>query len=447
PVRDLSRTPLFQALFQLRNVPHRPSRSRRLLIEEIVVERGTAKVDLTLEAIERPDGLECECEYATALFDAATADRLLAHYRTLLEGIIANPDAQLFRLPLLTEPERHSTLVEWNATRRPYPHEQGVHRLFEGQARRTPEALAVIDGERRLTYRELNARANRLAHRLRVYGVGPEVAVGICLERSLEFIVGALAALKAGGAYVPLDPTYPKARLTLMLEDTRAHVLLTLSELRPKLPELPELSAKSSAQQTRIIYLDTIEPELAEESGEDPDGGATGENLAYVMYTSGSTGTPKGVAVPHRAINRLVVNTDYVQLVPDDVMAHISSCSFDAATWEIWGTLLSGARLVVIPRDIVLSPQDFTLYLRERGITALFLTTALFNQMAFAAPDAFRTLTHVLFGGEAVNPNAVRSVLEHGAPARLLHVYGPTESTTFATWQLVEHLGAGEHTV
>lgn len=329
------------------------------------------------------------------------------------------------------------TLVEWNETRTDYPRDQCIDELVAVQAARTPDADAVTDGAARLSYRELDRRANRLAHYLRGRGVAPEVVVGICLERSLEMVVGMLGVLKAGGAYLPLDPTYPPERLAFMLADTQAPLVLSQERLHARLPGL----------EGRVVCLDREAADIARASPTPLATVARAENLAYVMYTSGSTGRPKGICIPHRAVVRLVCATNYIQVEPHDRVAHASNLSFDAATFEIWGALVNGARLIVIPADLVLSPRDFMASIRDQEITVLFVTTALFNKIASYAPDAFRSLRHVLFGGEAVDPRWVRRVLEVGRPRRLLHMYGPTENTTFSSWHLVRDVAEDAATV
>ncbi|MBW4592861.1 MAG: amino acid adenylation domain-containing protein [Brasilonema angustatum HA4187-MV1] len=339
----------------------------------------------------------------------------------------------------LTEQDQHKILVEWNDTTVDYPKHLCIHQLFEAQVDKTPDNIAVVFNEQKLTYQELNHRANQIAHYLQSLGVGTEVLVGICVERSLEMVVGMLGILKAGGAYVPLDPTYPKERLSFMLSDSQVPVLLTQEKFVTGFTE--------SAVKT--VCLDTDWESINHQSQENLTSDVTAENLAYVIYTSGSTGTPKGVAVPHRAVNRLVCNTNYVQLDKSDAcggklrIAQASNASFDAATFEIWGSLLHGARLVIIPQNVVLSPRDFAACIREQKISVLFLTTALFNQLASIVPQAFKNLRHLLFGGEAVDPKSVQAVLKNEPPQRLLHVYGPTESTTFSCWYLVEDVPEG----
>ncbi|MBZ4377531.1 non-ribosomal peptide synthetase, partial [Corallococcus sp. AS-1-6] len=283
-----------------------------------------------------------------------------------------------------------------------------------------------------------DALSNQLAHRLRHLGVRPGHVVALCVERSPLLFAGMLAILKAGAAYLPLDPEHPAERLGFMLRDARVPVLLTRSHLAGSLAE-PEV---------QTLCLDTDwEGALANESTAPLHDTGDAEELAYVIYTSGSTGTPKGIGVPHRAVLRLVCNTDYVRLEPSDRVAQAANSSFDAATFEIWGPLLHGATVVGISKEVALSPRELEQAIREHGITTLFVTTALFNQLARETPAAFQPLRHLLFGGEAVDPKWVRAVLDKGAPGRLLHVYGPTETTTFASWHLTRHVSLDATTV
>jgi amino acid adenylation domain-containing protein len=383
--------------------------------------RSYFQFDLGFNIVETESGLILEANFNRDVLDEATVRRWLTHYRTLLAAVVAQPELPLAALPLLTTAERHRLLVEWNATERPYPRERCVHELFAEQATRTPDAVAIEAGTITLTYAELEARAHRLAHRLRLTGVGAGTLVGICLERSPEQIVGLLAILKAGGAYVPLDPSYPAERLRFMIEDSAAPVLLTCRALSTALP--------STDAQLVCIDGDPLPdaPTVA------PESGVRSDSAAYVMYTSGSTGRPKGTVIPHRAINRLVCNPDYVRLDASDVVAQAATIAFDAATFEIWGALLNGARLLLMPRDAVLAPRTFAQLLQARGVTTLWLTTALFNEIVREVPDAFRHLRTLMIGGEALNPGPVRRVLTTAPPQRFLNGYGPTETTTFAT--------------
>lgn len=368
--------------------------------------------------------------YDVERFEHKAVERMLGHLHTLLQGMVAHPEGVIADIQILTADEREQLLQRWNRTERPYPRDACVHEVFQAHAERTPDAIAVEFGDTQLSYGELNARANRVAHYLRDLGVGPDVLVGLSMERSPSLLVAVLGILKAGGAYVPLDSEYPAERLAFMLHDTEAPVVITQASL---LPDLPGTSA-------RVVCLDRDWPTIEGYSAENPDSGARPENLAYVIYTSGSSGTPKGVQVTHRGINRLVCNTNYVEIGSNDRYTQVSVISFDAATLEIWGSLLNGARLVGVPREVSLSPADFAAFLRQHGITVTFLTTALFNQIAHETPEAFQPLRYVMFGGEAADPNAVRAVLRQGAPQHLVNLYGPTEITVVGTSHTIMEL-------
>jgi amino acid adenylation domain-containing protein len=434
--RDPSRSSLVTTTFNLEPALGVPTMFG-LDLELVSPPINYADFDIDLNVIENNGELLLQMNYSTDLFEAETINRMLGHFQTLLEGLVAEPEQRLSDLPLLTQSERHQLLVEWNDTQTNYPHDKCIHQLFEAQVERTPDAVAVVFESQQLTYGELNRRANQVAHHLRSLGVGPETLVGICVERSLQMIVGLLGILKAGGAYVPLDPGYPHERLAFMLEDSQVQILLTQQRLVDGLPE----------HKAKVVCLDRDWIIIAQEGTENPTSNVTPDNLTYVIYTSGSTGKPKGVCISHRAVNRLVLNTNYVKLEPSDRVAQASNCSFDAATFEIWGALLQGARLIGIAKDIVLSPQNFATQIREQGISVLFLTTALFNQLAREVPWAFHSVRHLLFGGEAVEPRWVKAVLQHEPPQRLLHVYGPTESTTFTSWYWVQNVPEGATTI
>jgi aspartate racemase len=436
PERIGDRNPFFQVMFALQNAPRPRITLPGITLRSLPKRTGTAKFDLTLYLHQEAQGLTASLEYNTDLFAAGTIARMLGHLNQLLEEVATNPDRRLSAIPLLSGDERRRMLVEWNQTERLFPADRCVHELFESLAAQRPDAVAVEHGSECLTYGELNRRANRVARYLRRRGVGPEVLVGVALDRSADLIVALLAVLKAGGAYVPLDSSYPAERLGFMLEDAGVRVLLTRAGAFLHLPAA-----------ISMVEMDSDRIRFEAESNDNLESQTSAEHLAYVMYTSGSTGRPKGIAVPHRAITRLVRNTDYVQLTSEDRVAQISNTSFDAATFEIWGALLNGGRLVLIPEHVALSPRECAAELRERGITAMFVTTALFNQLALAIPNIFATVRHVLFGGEMVDPRPVREVLQHGPPERLLHVYGPSEATTFATWFEVREVTEKDHCV
>ncbi|MEY3066243.1 MAG: McnE protein, partial [Cyanobacteriota bacterium] len=437
PERDLSHTPLFQVAFVLQNTPKSEIAMTGLTVTDLPPENTTAKFDLTLAMVNTDDGLKGVWEYNTDLFESSTIERLSGHFLNLLGGIVANPQARISQLPLLTESETNQLLIEWNNTQVDYPEYKCIYQLFEEQAERTPDAIAVVFENQQLTYAELNDRANQLAHYLRKLGVKPDELVGICLERSLDMIVGLLAILKVGGAYVPIDPDYPQERISFMLQDTQVKIILTCESLQNSLQN----------HQTIVICLDKDWQQINQASLENLNSTVSADNLAYVIYTSGSTGIPKGVIVTHQAVNRLVLNTNYIQFTPDDRVVQASNIAFDAATFEIWGALLNGAKIIIIAKSVLLSPQELALSLKENQISVLFLTTAFFNQLANLVPQAFSSLRCLLFGGEAVEPKWVQEVLEKGAPQRLLHVYGPTENTTFSSWYLVENVASTATTI
>lgn len=421
PERAATHMPFTRVMFALQNSVLEELHWPGVILRFSDPETETSKFDLTLVIQVSERGLVVQAEYNRDLFERATVERFLEHFEILLKGVVENPGHRLSELPLLSEKELHQVIVEWNDTKTDYPREKCIHELFEAQAERTPNAIAVVFGRQSLTYEELNHRASRLAHYLKKFSVGPDVLVGICVDRSVEMIVGMLAILKAGGAYMPIEPGYPRERLTFMLADAGTPVLLTQQQLVARLP-------KSAS----ALCLDSDWELIARESRKNLACTTTPDNLAYVIYTSGSTGTPKGVAVPHRAVNRLVLNTNYIQFTAEDRVAQISNSSFDAATFEIWGALLNGATLVGITRDVSLSPGDFARELREHRISAMFLTAALFNQLAADVPDAFATVGTVMFGGEAGDPKSVARVLKSNPPRRLVNGYGPTENTTFS---------------
>ncbi|HEY6323862.1 MAG TPA: AMP-binding protein, partial [Thermoanaerobaculia bacterium] len=425
--------PLFQVVFALHDAPWDRLELPGLALRWRPLGLGTARFDLTLEAVRGRGRTLLLIEYSTELFDAATITRLAGHYANLLAAGVASPWRRLSQLPWLAAGERFQLLREWNDAASDYPRGAALPELFAAQASRSAAAVAVECGGRELTYGALDAWAGAAARRLRVRGVGPEIRVGLCCAGLEAMVVGTLAILAAGGAYVPLDPVSPPNRLAAMLADAGVAVVVAERRLLPRLP--------AAVPPRLVLVLEDVERPAAGDA-------ATATlavhplQLAYVMYTSGSTGRPKGVAVPHRAVVRLVLGSNYLALGPADRVAQVANPAFDAVTFEVWGALLCGARVVEVPPGARLSPPRFAAYLRERRITALFLTSALFNQIADEVPDAFAGVRHLLVGGQAVDPTRVRRVLAAGGPERLLNGYGPTESTTFASWHPVRALPA-----
>jgi amino acid adenylation domain-containing protein len=419
--------PLFSALLNYRHSPsmaQAPSAEAMQAWEgiDLLYEGERTNYPFTLSVDDLGEGFVLTAQVSAVIGPMRVCEFMHTALEGLVEALEKTPAKATHSIDVLPEAERRQVLEEWNDTKAEYPRDQCVHEVFEMQALRTPEAIAVEDGERRLTYHELNSRADGLSQRLRTFGVREDVLVGLCVERSIEMIVAMLGILKAGGACVPLDPTYPTERLAFMLEDTKTPVLVTERRFMDRF----------SGAHTRIIFLDDPRTEAVETNP--PRTHPHSESLAYVFYTSGSEGRPKGVCIPHRTINRLVCNTNFVQIVSSDCVAQVSNASFDGATFEIWGALLNGARLVMISRDTALSPRELAEQIQRRGITTMFLTTSLFNELALQAPSMFRALKHLVIGGEAADPKSVRMVLRSQSPQRLVNGYGPTEATTFATW-------------
>ncbi len=419
PERTLTHGPLCQVVFVYEDAPPAPVELPGLSLAVAHDEDDMAKFDLTV-TIQWREGLRVSFRYNTDLFEAASIRQALCHYRRLLEAIVADPERPVDKLPMLTEEERRRLLVEWNATRREYP-ELCVHELFEMQAERSPEATALAFEEWRLSYRELNQRANRLARHLRALGIGPEATVGVCLEGSPEAIVSLLGILKAGGAYVPLDPTYPRERLSFMIRDAGARVVLTITRWLDRLP----------SEGTTTICLDNLPESVAPDEFENITAGVKPDNLAYIIYTSGSTGVPKGVEVCHRGIVRLLVGVDYVHLTTQEVFLQMARLAFDVSTFEIWGALLHGATLVLFPGPVP-AAQELGEVLRGQKVTTLWLTSSFFNAVIDEAPAVLSPVRQLLVGGEALSAPHVRLALSALPDTQLINGYGPTESTTFA---------------
>jgi amino acid adenylation domain-containing protein len=435
PLRSQSHSPLAQVTFTWDNVERGPADGNRpdgdaltapdLVLVPVHRAQETTQVDLQLLLNDARTAVTGKLVYATALFDRTTIERWAGYYARVLEAMVAEASAAVDTLPLLSATERQQQLLAFNATQAPYPQDKLIHELFEQQAVTQPDAVAVVYEDESLTYAELNTRANQLAHYLIGQGVGPDERVAICSERSTDLIVGLLGILKAGGAYVPLDPAYPRERLAWMLEDSAPVALLIQSEIEELLPET----------ELPVLRLDVDVPVLARRMPTHNPAvpGLHARNLAYVIYTSGSTGTPKGVMVDHRCVNRLVLNNPYFEAASGDCFAHCANPAFDAATWEIWGALLNGARLLVVPSSVVIDPAQLNATLSAGGVTALWLTVGLFNQYVDSLPDAFGQLRYLLVGGDALDPKTIRQLLQRERrPAHVVNGYGPTETTTFA---------------
>ncbi len=504
PARDLSRSPLFQVMFVLQNAPAPDPELPSLALRPLDVEHGTTQFDLSLSATELGAELGGAVEHRTDLFEAPTIARMLGHFQTLLEGIVAAPEQPLADLPLLTEAERRQLLIAWNDTRADYPADGCLHELFAAQAARTPDAIALVfdrgqgsgvrgqgttplpppagggteggvgtsrqgdkeagrQGDRRtdsvlspqssvlspqsLTYVELNERANRLAQHLRALGVGPEAPVGVCLERSLELLVALLGVLKAGGVYLPLDPSYPAARLAFMLEDSQAAVVITATgegdkQTRRQGDKGTESAHDVTVSPLHVVTLSESWPAIARYPADAPSGTLDPANLAYVIYTSGSTGWPKGVMNTHRGIvNRLCWMQDAYRLNGDDVVLQKTSISFDVSVWELVCPLLVGARLVLArPGGQRDSAYLAALIAAERITTLHFVPSMLAVFLDTSRLDECTALRWVICSGEALPP-ALAMRCRSRLGAELHNLYGPTEAAVEVTaWRCTDTL-------
>lgn len=431
--RSLSYTPLFQVMFILQNALKQHLELAGLTLDELEFDSGTAKFDLTVDMAEVDDGLSCIFEYNTDLFESATIRRMLGHFQSLLEGIVSDPGQRLLSLPLLSEPERHQLLVEWNETAVVYSHETCIHELFAAQAARTPETVALICRGQSMTYDELNSRANQLAHYLRGRGVGRGVLVGICVERSIEAVLGLLGILKAGGAYIAMDPAYPPQRLAFMLEDSQASVVLTMQHLRHCV----------AGYAGEIICLDTDWGVISSESTVNPDSGVHSDDLAYVIYTSGSTGTPKGILSPHRAsVNRFSWMWRQWSFQPGEVCCQKTTLNFVDSVWEIFGPLLQGVPNVIIPDEVLEDPDRLIDTLAAYRVTRIVLVPSFLRFLFDSIPDLGSKIPDLklwITSGEALTLQLARRFEENLPDATLVNLYGSSEVAADVTGYVISN--------
>jgi amino acid adenylation domain-containing protein len=432
PERMLSQSPIFQVAFILQNTPVQELKMEDLTLTRWELESNTAKFDLTFSMEEVGDRLVGSVEYNTDLFDHSTIGRMIGHFQVLLEGIVESPESRLSELPLLTEAEQHQLLREWNDTTRGYCQGLCVHELFEAQVERTPDAAAVVFGNERVSYRELNERANRLASYLRGRGVGPEICVGLCLERSPAMVTAMLGVLKAGGAYVPLDPAYPKERLTYMLEDSQAAVLLTERRLLDRF----ELSLATP------VCVDAEQEKIADERAENLTGGAVAQNLAYVIYTSGSTGKPKGVAIEHRSTVTMLRWAG--EVLPHEnyagVLASTSIC-FDLSVYELFVPLSVGGTVILAENALQLpalpAAEEVTLI---NTVPSAMAELVRIN----GVPGSVRVVN---LAGEPLQGTLVERVYGLATVEQVFNLYGPSEDTTYSTYTAIERRAAHSPTI
>jgi amino acid adenylation domain-containing protein len=438
PDRDLSHSPLFRVMFVLQNNSELNLHLSGLSISPLEVDSGTAKFDLFFFVMERSNGLSCVLEYNTDLFNKATIKRMLEQFKSLINGIVTNPDTPISQLPLLTDAEQHMVLVKWNNTDKDYPRQACLHKLFEEQIEMSPEAVALLFEGQQLTYRELNRQANQMAHHLRSLGVEPEVLVGVCMEPSIGMIVGLLGILKAGGAYVPLDPRYPKERLAFMLQDSGVSVLLTQRRLLTALPK----------HEAKVICPDSDWKFIVGGSDENLDSGATAGNLAYVIYTSGSSGKPKGVLGIHRgAVNRLNWMWAAYPFKTGEICCHKTSISFVDSVWEIFGPMLQGIPIVIISESVLKDPHEFLIRLAENKVSRIVLVPSLLRILLDLPGDLKQRLPclrHWTSSGEILPVELVRRFREKLPDCTLLNLYGSSEVSADVTFCEVSRLNSFE---
>ncbi|WP_201800766.1 non-ribosomal peptide synthetase, partial [Dulcicalothrix desertica] len=411
-------SPLFQVMFVLQNAPMGELELPGVTLTLQQVESTITKFDLTLSMQETADSLVGLWEYNTDLFNKETIERMTGHLQNLLSAIVSNPHQRVSELSLLSQAELHQLLVEWNNTATAYPQDKCIHELFEQQVEKTPSSVAVVFGDEQLTYKQLNTRANQLAHHLQTLGVEPEVLVGICVERSIEMVVGLLGILKAGGAYVPLDPSYPKERLSYMLTDSAVSVLLTQQSLLSSLPK----------HQAGVVCFDTHLLTVEQLSFDNPNVGVKSNNLAYVIYTSGSTGQPKGVEVEHQGLcNLSFAQKNLFDVQPESRILQFASLSFDVSVGEIFTAFASGAMLVLGTKESLMPGTDLKQMLHQHDITHVLLPPSALGVLPI---DSLPSLSQIIVGGEAF---AIELVRQWSLGRRFFNAYGPTESTVCAT--------------
>ena len=426
PRRDPSYSPLFQVAFWLATSTRRTGSGADSGLRPVAVETVAAKFDLTLGITPTDDELELSFEYNTDLFDRATIARMSRRYQTLLEAVVNNPDARLSELPAAGVVERQALRVEWNDVARDLPTAPRVHEMFRAMAARTPWAVAVASGDQALSFRELDRRANRLAHYLGRLGVGPESLIGVVMERSVEMVLAILGTLKAGGAYVPFDPMQPPERLSFMLQDAGLRVLLTQESLAPRLPAVEPAPT--------VVILDRDWHQIRRESPTNPTcrvwrGNVLRDHLAYVIYTSGSTGRPKGTELAHEGLLNLVGwHRELYDVTASDRATQVASPGFDAAVWELWPYLTAGASIHVAPTELLIEPAALCAWLARQRITLSFLPTPLAEAMLAEPLPEGLALRALLTGGDRLHAHPAREL-----PFQLVNHYGPTENTVVST--------------
>lgn len=429
--RSSSHSPLIQIAFSYQNNIAPELIIPGLTCRILGLQKKTSQFDLQLDISEGADKINLCWEYSSELFDRETIGLMSDRFEFFVRQLLKNPEVPISEISMLLPIEEHKILNEWNNIGEYSTSNVLIHEIFQQQANMNPDNVAVDFGEEKLTYSQLHKKSNQLARFLvENANVKPGSVVGVCVDRSLDMIITLLAILKAGAAYVPLDPDYPVSRLTYMIRDAKLglvickdYVVRPLHDVNVHFLEINHSSIRKKISLMDDADLDTSTLKFPEST------------LAYVIYTSGSTGEPKGVMVDHQAVIRLVIDTNYIALSAESVIAQASNMSFDAMTFEVWGALLNGGKLVYVDKNTLLNGASLKAKIKDTNINTLFITTALFNAIANSIPDAFAELEYLLFGGEDCSIKEIRKVIEQGKPKKLLHMYGPTENTTFSLWK------------
>ncbi len=424
--RDTSRNPLFDVMINMIDTVN----SEDIKLDDMILKQYNnkskiAKFNLTLNALENDDKLSLSIEYCSKLFKKETIERLSNHFVGILDRIVNNREIKLYEVDLLSEAEKNQILYEFNDTEVDYPKDKTMHELFETQVEKTPNSIAVVFEDRKLTYRELNERANSLAGILRSKGIVSDSIVGIMIERSLEMIVGIMAILKAGGAYLPIDPNYPKERIEYMLKDSESKILLSKNTLVENI----EFNGE---------FIDLFNENLFKNNSSNLEKVSKSNDLAYVIYTSGTTGNPKGVMCEHKNVVRLVKKPNYIEFKDNDRILQTGSMVFDASTFEVWGALLNGLELYLAKNETIILPELLEEFVIKNSITILWLTSELFNQIAEENINIFKELRYLLVGGDVLSPKYISLARKECRNLKIINGYGPTENTTFSTTYLIK---------
>ncbi|WP_212982058.1 non-ribosomal peptide synthetase, partial [Bacillus paramobilis] len=415
--RDMSRNPLFDVMLVLQNNESIELDLNGSKVESTEVEFKVAKFDLTFSIYESENTYQIALEYCTDLYKKESAERLLMRLISIIYQIVSDSTIKIDEIDVITKEERTLITENFNDTYRPYPKEKTVVELFEEQVEKTPNHIAVTFEDEEITYKELNRRANALAHKLRSLGVKPDDCVAIMAERSIEMIVGIYGIIKAGGAYVPIDPTNPKDRIEYMLADCMPKAILTYK----------------AEVETEIPVIDFADRSVFTDETENPEKVNQSSDLLYVMYTSGTTGKPKGTMIEHKSVIRLVKDTNYIAFDENTVILQTGSMSFDASTFEMWGAFLNGGTLVLTNSETITNVGAVKQCIQKHQVNTMLLTTMLYNQMIVTDAQMFNQLKYLLIGGEKLSEEQVRILKSQEGTVRLINGYGPTENTTLTT--------------